>query len=154
MKSSPAQIEDLNVDSPARMRAVVGKLARRLRPTVAGSGLSPTRISVLATVVRCGPLRISDLAAAEGLNPTMLSRVIAELCESGLLRRVADPHDRRAALVDVTAAGRRMQDRIRRERTDVLSVALGGLAPEQRRALERALPVLEELAERLKDRRP
>jgi hypothetical protein len=39
---------------------------------------------------------------------------------------------------------------MRRERTDVLSVALDGLSPSERRALERALPALERLAEELK----
>jgi DNA-binding MarR family transcriptional regulator len=153
MKSSAPPNEQLSVDSPVRLRAVVGKLARRLRPTVAGRGLTPTRISVLATVVRNGPLRISELATIEGLNPTMLSRVIAELSDSGLLRRLPDPDDRRAALVDATPVGRRLQDRIRRERNDVLSVQLARLSGEQQRALARALPVLEELAELLKERR-
>jgi DNA-binding MarR family transcriptional regulator len=153
MKSSTGQSADLSVDSPARLRAVVGKLGRRLRPTLAGSGLTPTRISVLATVVRDGPLRASDLAHIEGLNPTMLSRLIAELSDGGLLRRLPDPDDRRAVLIDVTAAGRRLQERIRRERTDVLSVALARLSDEQRHTLEQALPVLEELAEQLKGRR-
>ncbi len=147
---SPA--EGMPDGSAARLRAVVGKLSRRLRPTLAGSGLSPTRLSVLATVARRGPLRISELAAVEGLNPTMLSRVIADLSAAGLLRRLPDPQDGRAALVDATAAGRRLRARIQHERTDVLSVLLAELEPEQRDALDPALEVLEQLAERLKGR--
>ncbi len=141
------------IDTTVRLRAVVGRLARRLRPTLAGAGLTPTRISVLFTVSRRGPLRLSELAEIEGLNPTMLSRAIAELVEQGLMRRVADPGDRRAAVVDATAAGRRLRERILNERRDVLNVQLAQLSPEERRALDEALPVLEALAERLKDRR-
>jgi DNA-binding MarR family transcriptional regulator len=140
-------------DTAPRLRAVVGKLSRRLRPTLAGTGLTPTRLSVLATLVRRGPLRISELAEIEGLNPTMLSRVIAELTTSGLLRRVPDAEDRRAARVQATAAGSRLHKKIQHERTDVLSVLLGELSEEQRATLEPALAVLEELAERLKGRR-
>ena len=132
---------------------MVGKLSRRLRPTLAGTGLTPTRISVLFTVARLGPLRLSELAELEGLNPTMLSRVIAELAAQGLVRRVADPDDRRAALVDATPAGTRLRQEILSERSDVLTVQLGQLSAEERRVLDEALPVLEALAERLKDRR-
>ncbi len=141
------------IDSASRLRAVVGKLSRRLRPTLAGGGLTPTFISVLATVCRRGPLRLSELAELEGLNPTMLSRVIAELGARGLVRRVADPDDRRAALVDATPAGQRVREKILNERSDVLNVQLAQLSAEERRVLDEALPVLEALAERLKDRR-
>jgi DNA-binding MarR family transcriptional regulator len=103
--------------------------------------------------MRLGPIRLSELAEEEGLNPTMLSRVIADFADSGLLTRVCDPGDRRAALVQITAAGRKLCARMRAERTDVLELALAGLAEEDRRALEQALPVLEELAQGLKGRR-
>jgi DNA-binding MarR family transcriptional regulator len=141
-----------DIDVASRLRAVVGKLSRRLRPTLAGSGLTPTRLSVLATLSRRGPMRISELASIEGLNPTMLSRVIAELTGAGLLQRVPDPEDGRAALVDATAAGRRLHKKIQHERNDVLSVLLADLDERRRGDLVDALAVLEEIAERLKDR--
>src|SRR5271163_4096411 len=99
-----------STDSANRLRAVVGKLSRRLRPTLAGTGLTPTRMSVLFTVVRLGPMRLSELASIEGLNPTMLSRVIAELASSGLVRRTPDPLDRRAARVEATPEGARLRE--------------------------------------------
>ncbi len=135
-----------------RLRAVVGRLTRRLRPTLAGTDLTPTRLSVLATLVRGGPLRISELAQVEGLNPTMLSRVIAELSAAGLVERVPDPLDGRAALVAATAAGRRLRARVQHRRNDVLAGLIGELSEEQRQALGPALAVLEDLAEQLKDR--
>jgi DNA-binding MarR family transcriptional regulator len=149
--SAPA----LDLDTAARLRASIGKLSRRLRPTAAGAaaGLTPTRISVLFTVARLGPIRLSDLAEEEGLNPTMLSRVIADFAESGLVTRDCDPGDRRAALVRATDAGRKLCERMRGERTDVLELALGALGEDERRAVEQALPVLEQLAESLKGRR-
>ena len=149
--SSPA----LDLDTAARLRASIGRLTRRLRPTAAGAaaGLTPTRISVLFTVARLGPIRLSELAEEEGLNPTMLSRVIADFADAGLVTRVCDPGDRRAALVQATAAGRKLCERMRGERTDVLEVALASLSEEDRRAVEQALPVLEQLAHSLKGRR-
>lgn len=133
----------------ARLRAAIGKLSRRLRPTVAGSGLTPSQTSVLFTIVRFGPLRLSELAEIESVNPTMLSRIAAQLCEDGLIRREVDPNDRRAAFVRATAAGRRMRERIQRERAQALSAHVEALDERRREALWAALPVLEELAERL-----
>ena len=148
----PSLASAADPDTASRLRAVVGKLSRRLRPTLAGSGLTPTRLSVLATLARRGPMRISELASIEGLNPTMLSRVIAELVGAGLLQRVPDPDDGRAALVDATAAGRRLRKKIQHERNDVLSVLLADLDDRQRSDLADAMGVLEEIAERLKER--
>jgi DNA-binding MarR family transcriptional regulator len=144
----------IDVDTAARLRAVIGRMSRRLRQTASGTaaGLTPTRLSVLLHVARRGPLGLSELAADEGLNPTMLSRVVADLADAGLLQRVSDKGDRRAAWVRVTPAGKRLAERMRRERTDALYVALAGLPEEDRVVVERALPALEQLAEQLRER--
>ena len=135
---------------------MLARITRRLRPTVAGkdAGLTPTKRAVLLHVVREGPVRLSELADAEGINPTMLSRVIAALAEEGLLERTCDERDRRAAWVKATAAGRRLAERMRRERTDALLVGLAGMSESDRLALETALPALEQLSEQLKVRQP
>jgi DNA-binding MarR family transcriptional regulator len=150
--TSPA----LGTDLTPRIRVVIGKLSRRLRPTSAGiaAGLTPTKVSVLFTIARVGPIRLSELAEAEGLNPTMLSRVVAGFTEAGLVTRSSDPVDRRSALVEIAPAGSSLCERMRRERTDALNVALSALSERDRRSLEQVLPVLEALAEQLKERRP
>jgi DNA-binding MarR family transcriptional regulator len=146
----------LDVETAARLRVAIGTLSRRLRATAAGSeaGMTPTKISILLAVVRGGPTRLSQLGSSEGLNPTMLSRIVSKLVEAGLMERTSDHGDRRAAWVDATAAGRRLAERMRRERTAAVNAALEGLTPEDRLQLERALPALEGLAEQLRGRRP
>lgn len=134
----------------------IARLSRRLRPTKAAvaAGLTPTRSAVLQTVARRGAIRLSELAEAEAINPTMLSRVIAELTEGGLLERVSDERDRRAVWVSCSPAGRRLAERIRRERTDALSLGLERLTYEEQELIERAVPALERLAEQLRGGRP
>ena len=141
-----------DTETTPRLRAVIGRLSRRLRPTDAAvaAGLTPTKISVLLHVARAGQIRLSELSEAEGINPTMMSRVIAALTEAGLVERVSDPSDRRAAFAEATPAGRKLADRIRRERTDALNVALEGLDERERSQIETALPALERLAEQLR----
>ena len=150
-------LTELDLDTTARLRAVIGRLSRRLRPTptARAAGLTPTSISVLLTVVRVGPIRLSDLADAEGINPTQLSRAIAHLVDTGLVDRSADEGDRRAAWLRPTAAGRKLTRRIRRERTDALNGALETLDPAERERIVSALGALEHLAEQLReDERP
>jgi len=136
-----------DADASARLRAAIGRLSRRLRETRAGSGLTPTQVSVLFTVVRLGPLPLTELAERESLNPTMLSRVLGALCEAGLVRRTADTTDRRVALAEATAVGRRMRERIQRERSTALAAHLSALEPAAREAILAAIPALETLAE-------
>jgi DNA-binding MarR family transcriptional regulator len=145
----------IDTETATRLRSVLNRLSRRLRPTAAGAAadLTPTKLSVLMDVVRRGPLRLSEVAQDESINPTMLSRVIATLVERGLLERTSDAADRRAAWVKATAAGRRLSERIRRERTDALNVALANLADDDRRRILDALDALEGLANELKGRR-
>jgi DNA-binding MarR family transcriptional regulator len=133
-----------------RLRVVIARLARRLRSTASAGSLTPTQVSVLFTVVRRGPLALSELAEIESLNPTMLSRVVGALADAGLLVRSADAADRRAAQVSASAAGRRLRARIHAERNAALGAALAQLAPEQRDAIAAALDGFEELAELLR----
>jgi DNA-binding MarR family transcriptional regulator len=105
-------------------------------------------------VVRAGTARLSDVGEAEGINPTMLSRVVSTLVEKDLLERASDERDRRAAWLKATATGRKLAERMRRERTDALSVALSRLTDAEREQLQHTLPALEALAHALKDRRP
>jgi DNA-binding MarR family transcriptional regulator len=151
-ETMPPILATLDVETTPRLRAVIGRLSRRLRPTAAAvaAGLTPTKISVLLHVARAGRIRLSELSDGEGINPTMMSRVIAALAEGGLVERVSDPGDRRAAFVEVTKAGNKLAERIRRERTDALNEALDGLDEQERAHIEAALPALERLAEQLR----
>jgi DNA-binding MarR family transcriptional regulator len=142
----------LDVETAARLRAVVGQLSRRLNALARGSGLTPSQLSALGVIARRGPIRLSELAEYESVNPTMLSRVVAALDEAGLVRRRTDPEDRRAGLLEVTATGRRTHDRLRAERGRVLTAGLERLDPDHVASVEAALPALEALIDALAGR--
>jgi DNA-binding MarR family transcriptional regulator len=147
----PTTVEE---EAAARLRTALARITRRLRNVETRRGLSPSQWEVLATVARSGSVRFADLAAAEGLNPTMLSRIAAKLEAAGLVSRVQDRQDGRVAHLAVTAPGRRLHAAVKAERTDALLLALDGLGNRDRRALVAALPALEAVAEHLKDGRP
>ena len=135
---------------PARLRIALGRLSRRLKPTAAAGSLTTTEVDVLVAAEREGPVRLSDLAAQVGLNPTMLSRLVPKLEQAGLVRRLPDESDRRVTFLQASPKGARLLGRVRSERNDALSRRLAELDPGEREALAAALPVIEQLAERLR----
>jgi DNA-binding MarR family transcriptional regulator len=140
----------MDEESVIRLRRVILRLARQLNAASVGEGLTPTQASVLGIVTNRGPLGLTELTEIEGLNPTMLSRVVGKLDSFGLIRRLRDPDDFRAARVEVTPEGRQTYQRIAAERAAIVSERVAGLPPEQEAALVAALPALENLAEDLR----
>jgi DNA-binding MarR family transcriptional regulator len=140
----------MDVELVARLRAVIGRLARQLNDASTGEGLTPTQYSVLALVRTRGPLGLTELTDLEGLNPTMLSRVIRVLDDSGLIQRLPDPSDLRAARVQITPDGERVHERIRERRTRVLIDCLDRLPAQTAATLLAAVPAMEALAEAAK----
>ncbi len=142
----------MDTDLIARLRAVIPRLARVLNDTSTDQDLTPTQYSVLGLVRARGPIGLAELTELEGLNPTMLSRVVKALDERGLIERMPDPGDLRAARVAATEEGMRIHERVRDERTKVLSDCLHGLPADTAATLLGAVPELETLAEALKPR--
>jgi len=79
-----------------------------------------------------------------------VSRIIKVLDEGGLIRRMPDPNDLRAARLAATPMGEQVHDRVRAQRTQVLSERLGQLPPEIAETLLAAVPAMEALAEEMR----
>jgi DNA-binding MarR family transcriptional regulator len=129
-----------------RLRVALARLSRRLRRHEL-AGLTPTQLAALSTVEQAGPLRLGDLAAAEGIAPSTLTRLVAVLEELGYVRRDADPKDARASTLAITVLGHETLERLRAENSALLAQRVMLLTPEQRFALAAALPALEALAD-------
>ena len=83
------------------MRRVAGIYDAQMAPT----GLKGTQYSLLSHVLKLGPLRAVDLAAAMKLEASTLSRNLRPLVDAGWIE-VAPGPDARSHLVQVTEAGR------------------------------------------------
>ena len=140
---TPAESDVIDV---TRLRVALARLSRRMRKHEL-AGLTPTQLAALSTVERAGPLRLGDLAAAEGIAPSTLTRMVAVLEDLGYVRRDADPRDARASTLAITPKGHDTLERLRAEGTAQLTQWLTLLSPDQRAALATALPALESLAE-------
>jgi DNA-binding MarR family transcriptional regulator len=142
--ADPAQRLDAGIDA-ARLRVAVLRLSRRLRKHDL-AGLTPSQLSALATIGKSGPIRLGDLAMAERVAPSTLTRLVNYLETQGYVGRETAPADARAYLVTVTDQGRDVLERIKQEATNLLTDILLTLPEDQRAALAAALPALEHLA--------
>jgi DNA-binding MarR family transcriptional regulator len=134
-----------------RLRRVIAKLARQLNASSTGEGLTPSQASVLGLIVARGPMGLPELGDLEGINPTMLSRVIGRLVEMRLIDRSPDPADLRSVSVVSTAAGRRVDGQIKARRAAAVSRCVALLPAADEAVLTEALPALENLAETMRE---
>lgn len=139
-----------DTETLSKLRAVITKLARELNATATGEGLTPTQASVLGLITARGPLGLTELAQLEGLNPTMLSRVVGKLTTLDLIQRDPDPADLRVIQVEATDAGRQIHERVKLLRTEVIAQCLDQLPEKSAQIIIDALPALDELAQALR----
>lgn len=143
----------MDAENVTRMRRVIGRLARLLNAAPVSENLTPTQASVLGLVAHRQPIGMTELAELEGLNPTMLSRVVAKLVDDDMVRRMPDPADQRAIQLEATDRGHEVHRRIIDSRTETVAKILDGLSPDVTDALLDALPALEALAEGLRTKK-
>jgi DNA-binding MarR family transcriptional regulator len=147
IETGPGSAAAINVELAARLRLAITRTARRLRQE-AGTDLSPSQVAALATIERHGPLAPSELAERERIRRPTATRVLSRLAEAGLVERIADPTDRRSAIVSVSSDGRALLRRLRRRKTAYLATRIRDLPPQDLSALARATDVLESILAR------
>ena len=133
-------------DALGAVRRQVRRLTGRPWPTAALSG---AQIELVRLVRREPGIPVSTAAEALGLAANTVSTLVRQLTDAGLLRRQADPDDRRVAQLHVTAAAQRRIEGWRDHRAELAAQALGRLHPADRRAIEEAVPALGRLAAEL-----
>ncbi|GAA1350267.1 MarR family winged helix-turn-helix transcriptional regulator [Streptomyces beijiangensis] len=128
------------------LRSAVMRLSRRLKHQRVDESLSPTEMSVLATLARCGSATPGELARKEHVQPPSMTRIVALLEAKGLVRLEPHPDDRRQKVVSQTEAAEAMLAESRRKRNVWLAELAGGLDEDEWAQLFAAAPVLEKLA--------
>jgi DNA-binding MarR family transcriptional regulator len=113
--------------------------------------LSASAAFAMNRVCREGPIRLTALAAKEGVSQPSMTQLVQRLERLSLVTRLADPDDGRAALIGITGHGQALLDDRKRMRRERLTTLMETLTPEEVCALwlsaRVALPVLRRLAE-------
>jgi MarR family transcriptional regulator, transcriptional regulator for hemolysin len=111
-------------------------------------GITRAQWVLLARLDRFEGLKQSELAEMLDLQPITVTRLLARLCNSGLIERRADPNDRRAKRLFLTPAARPLLERLGDLGEEVMATALAGVAPE---SVERMVAQLATVKENLRE---
>jgi DNA-binding MarR family transcriptional regulator len=132
----------------AELRALVGKLRRRLREQADSKDLTPSQVSVLLRLEREGPATVSALARAEGVRPQSMGAPVAPPEAAGLVSSEPDQNDGRQTILSLTEACRKWIGEARAARHDWLTRNIETrLSPEEEEVLAKGVELLKRLAD-------
>jgi DNA-binding MarR family transcriptional regulator len=120
----------------------------RYKHQVNGSRIDRMALMVLGALSYCGPSRLTTIAEHTGFDPSTVSRQVADLEKAGLLSRDADPDDRRAILLQATAAGQDLMRRLSSGRRRRIERLLSDWDPDDIAIFGRLLGQLNEATEK------
>lgn len=136
------------VRASQEVRAVIGRLRRRIRAAGDPAELSLPQSSVLARLIDEDGLTTADLAYVEGIRHQSMAATVAGLADRGLVERRRDPGDGRRMLIALTAEGRRRAEEGRQARGEWLAAELQKQCTEDElRTVITAMAVLRRLAD-------
>jgi DNA-binding MarR family transcriptional regulator len=121
---------------------VARQLRERSHETLAPWDITPAHLRALRTLKRHGTMRLSELSDHLHIAPRSTTEVVDALESRGLVRRQADPGDRRATLVEMTEQGASILDAIRAARGTEAERLFSRLSPADRAHLARILGML------------
>ncbi|MEA3081479.1 MAG: hypothetical protein QOD54_1147 [Sphingomonadales bacterium] len=128
----------------------IGETAHALRKAfdrgAVGLGITRAQWKVLFKLTRRPGLRQIELADMLDIEPITLSRIVDRLEEAGLVERAADPADRRAWRLHVTAKAQPLVEKLRAVADEMAAEAFGGIDPKD---IETARHVLGRVRENL-----
>src|SRR5713226_4371416 len=106
-----------------RLHSAAIHLLRRLRVRDRESGVGPAQLSALSVLVFGGPRSLGELADAEQVRPPTMSRIVAGLERSGLVKRRKTEDGRRVRL-EASAKGTKILQERRKRRVESLASTL------------------------------
>ena len=113
----------------------IGETAHALRKAfdrrAVGMGVTRAQWKVLFRLQRQPGLRQIELADMLDIEPITLSRIVDRLEEGGLVERVADPADRRAWRLHVTARAKPLIEKLRAVADEMIAEAFAGIDPNE-----------------------
>ena len=91
-----------------RVLGAAREIQSRLEAALDDIGLSPAKAGVLKALAKAGePLPLSELAICNKCVRSNVTQLVDRLETDGLVRRIADPEDRRVTRAELTTEGRK-----------------------------------------------
>ncbi|WP_394620229.1 MarR family winged helix-turn-helix transcriptional regulator [Lentzea sp. JNUCC 0626] len=118
------------------------KIRRAVDEHMAGGGVSLARTKVLQVLAELGPVKQTRLAAELGMAARSITQAVETMERDGLVERSPDPADKRAKVVAATERGVLALATGEQAGREVLRSIFERLSPDQLRALDEMLDVL------------
>ena len=138
----------ISVSVADRLHSAAIHLLRRVRQSDKASGISAPRLSALSVLVFAGPRTLGQLADAEQVRPPSMTRLVQAMEAEGYIKRIPDPHDKRVTVLQATARARKLLDKARSIRVNTVEEMMSKLTPSEKRTLDVAAKLIEEMAKR------
>ncbi|MDE1152521.1 MAG: MarR family transcriptional regulator [Micavibrio sp.] len=130
------------------LRAVLGKVMRRLREQSSAGDYTMSQKSALMRLEREGPATVTALAQAAGVRSQSMGATLAALESAGMIKGAADPSDGRQTIWSVTAECQKIINDTRAAREDWLfRVLQKEFTAVERDALLKATALLKRIAD-------
>jgi MarR family transcriptional regulator, organic hydroperoxide resistance regulator len=95
----------------AKAQQISGRVFNRLLRDAGGGDINPAQGRILFALWKKGGMSITALAKETALEPSTLTSMLDRLEAAGFASRSPSPGDRRAFVIDCTAAGRALEAR-------------------------------------------
>mgnify|MGYP000846043203 CR=1 FL=1 len=129
------EAEVLALDTWIKLTRAADTLTSRLNQSGTMGGLTESQFGVLEVIRHLGPLPQCDLAAKLLKSSGNITLVIDNLEKRNLVRREADPKDRRVSRIFLTPAGQALIDEIFPQHAATVADAFSVLTAEEQAAL-------------------
>lgn len=130
----------------SELRALVGRLNRRLREEADPGDFTPSQLSVLGRLAREGSATLTTLARAEGMRPQSMGAIVSALETAGFVSGAPDPADGRQTILSLTAAALEKIAERRAVKEDWLSRTIRSkLTPDEQREFANGVGLLARL---------
>ena len=124
------------------LRAVNRTLRERLMQAASGRKRSLATLSVLRAIGNDPGITVNEVARRRYMPKSLVSIIVADLAEDGLVRKGRDSADQRLVRLRLSAAGTRELERWRATYRSIAAGAVGSLAADDARDLLSGLRAL------------
>ncbi|MFE9887624.1 MarR family winged helix-turn-helix transcriptional regulator [Streptomyces scopuliridis] len=137
-ETASAPSDDADAGLLDALQHQVAVFARRAEQTRLG-GVGQVRNSMdraayllLNRLDREGPMGVKALAAGMGIDSSTVTRQVAPLVDTGLVKRTSHPEDGRAVVLELSPRGLARLEEVRSSRRELMAQVTGGWTEEER----------------------
>ena len=134
-KITYGEINDLNLKAIIALSRCIQSVNKREYKIIKEGGLTFSQFGVLEVLYHKGDLRVSEILEKTLSTGGNMTVVIDNLAKDDLVRRCADPEDRRASLISITEKGRALMSEVFPKHVDNVDEIFSVLSMDEKKNL-------------------